>query len=124
MIASVSLVFQQQKCVARESSDNSEDYFKYLKIRQTTQNDKSTQNTFDQSLEDQLFKSNYSSNTTKLPLSFRIIDNDEDDDDGKFKWPLIEVTSSTKPRIRWKKDHCFVTRFDYAKDVFFFRIEN
>ena len=124
MIASVSLVFQQQKCVARESSDNSEDYFKYLKIRQTTQNDKSTQNTFDQSLEDQLFKSNYSSNTTKLPLSFRIIDNDEDDDDGKFKWPLIEVTSSTKPRIRWKKDHCFVARFDYAENIFFFRIEN
>ena len=114
MIASVNLVFQQQKCVARETSDNSEDHFRYLKMRQTAKNDKSTQKTFHRYLEDQLLISNYSSTTTKLPHSFRIID-DDIDDDGSFKWPLIEVTSSTRPRFQLKKDHCFVTRFEYRK---------
>ena len=115
MIASVNLVFQQQKCVARETSDNSEDHFRYLKMRQTAKNDKSTQKTFHRYLEDQLLISNYSSTTAKLPHSFRIIDDDDEDDDGKFKWPLLEVTSSTKPHIHWKKDHCFFARFGYRK---------
>ena len=114
MIASVCLIFRQQKCSVegKEHSDNSEDYFRYLKMRQRTTHDKSSQKPFPRYLEDQPFKLNHSSNVSKLPLSTVHIIDDENDD-GRFKWPLIEVTSSTRPLFRSKKDHCFVTRFEY-----------
>ena len=116
MIASVCQILRQQKCrVVGEPSDNSDEYFRYLKMRQTQTDDKSSRQPSLQYLGDPPFKSNHSSNLAKLPFSsLRIIDDDMDDD-GSFKWPLIEVTSSTRPRFQLKKDHCFVTRFDYRK---------
>ena len=119
MIAAVCLFFRLQKCSVdgKEHSDNSEEFFRYLKMRQRTTHDKSSQKPFPRYQEEQLFKSNHSSTISKLPASsFHIIDdadNDDDDNDGKFKWPLIDVTSSTRPHFRLKKDHCFVTRFEF-----------
>ena len=68
MIAAVCLFFRLQKCSVdgKEHSDNSEEFFRYLKMRQRTTHDKSSQKPFQQYLEDQLFKSNHSSTISKF----------------------------------------------------------
>ena len=61
MIAAVCLFFRLQKCSVdgKEHSDNSEEFFRYLKMRQRTAHDRSSQKPFQRYLEDQLFKSNH-----------------------------------------------------------------
>ena len=102
IIAAAGLTFQPH-VVGRKYSDTN---FKNVKMQQMRDNSLQKQHHF----QDYPFKSNHSTNI-KLPQYLTRIYGE------KFKWPLIDLSSSRKSRRHSNKDHCLITRFDDNKQT-------